>query len=196
MLNPTEQVIREILLNQIDIEENNIWIASQNKKIPNSNDLFIIVSMRDTMPISNTNKVEYFDVVDEETKEVKTLMKEIQTVNVLENIAVEIISVDNKALLKRWEVLTAMGSIFAQQKQEEYCFKIGKITSSFANTSETEGGSELNKFTLIIPCFVWYKKEIIPTTNDYYDKFSTRVDDEKTIDEENGLFEFTIEREE
>ena len=108
-----------------------------------------------------------------------------------ENIKIDILSRDNGARDKRWEVFASLQSIYSQQKQEEYQFKIFKLPTSFVNATEAEGGSQLNRFSIVIPTFSWYSKEVdLPTDQDYYDKFETRVDDEQSIGGPEGIIEF------
>ena len=73
-------------------------------------------------------------------------------------------------------------------------FKIMRLPNSFINSSVAEGGSQLNRYSITVGCMVLYEKIKIlnPDNGDYYDDFDTRVDDEKTIGEIDGLIEFNI----
>lgn len=181
-----EKIIRDIILNEITVDAANVWIQDQNKVIPPDDDkLFVVVGMVDARPISNINR----------TEPTPTGMNEIQITTQLENIQIDLFSRDNKARVARAEVQMAMQSIFAQQKMEEYDFKIFRIPASFINSSEAEGTSQLNRFSIVIPCHVWYRKEKAVSSTNYYDDFDTRVDDENTIGQPNGLIEFNIKDE-
>lgn len=161
-----------------------IWVANQNKKIPNDDGLYVIVGMSDGHVIANNRT----------TENTLSGMNEIQQVVMLENIQIDILSKSNDAVLRRHEILTAISSVYSIQLQEQYGFKIFKIPASFINSSSAEGGSNLNRFSVVIPCHVWYNKtKAIPSINgDYYDKFTHRVDDAKSIETSDGIIEFEI----
>lgn len=181
----TEQIIVDILKTELELGVKNVFVQNQNINIPNDKQLYISVGMVDTIIMNHTNAVE---------KNGDTNIKTVQQVQARENIQIDIMSSSNLALLKRAEVLMALNSVYAEQKQEEYQFKIFQIPQSFVNSSSAEGGSQINRFTIVIACFVWYKKitNYSDISGDYYDNFETRVDDSKTIDDTNGLIEFEI----
>lgn len=173
-------------------ESARIWIRNQNVKIPNDDNLFMAVGMVDAPRVLSVRNKTFTDTVDDEE-----VVKERQTINMLENIQVDIMSRNNDAINRRWEILAALQSVYASQVQEENAFKIFRIPANFVNTSDTEGAEKINKFSITIPVAVWYSKEkVISTPNgDWYDSFDTRVDDKDTIGELQGLIEFNIEGE-
>lgn len=182
-----EQVIIDILKERMTLADSQVWIRSQNRKIPADTKLYLIVGMVSTQVVSAQTYMEE-QIIDTLTKQV-----EINRVQTLENIQIDILSRSNDAITRRWEIVAALKSIYAQQKQEANYFKICREPSSFLDISSAEGSSQLNRFSITIPCFVWYKKEtVLEDSYDYYDKFTQRVDDAKTIGEENGLIEFSL----
>ncbi len=162
-----------------------IWIRDQNKVIPNDNGLYIVVGMVDAAPIGNDNSIR---VNDDGT------LSEVQQVVTRENIQIDIFSADTQALFRRFEMLMALRSIYAQQQQELNSFKIFRIPTSFLNSSSAEGEKQINRFSLVIAVHSWYRKEkvINSVLGDFYDDFNTRVDDANTIGEPTGLIEFEI----
>tara|TARA_R110000764_G_scaffold116029_1_gene202926 strand:+ start:855 stop:1418 length:564 start_codon:yes stop_codon:yes gene_type:complete len=178
------QVIIDILASEMGFGSSNIWIRDQNKKIPNDDGFYAIVGMTDAVPISSNSNV-FFDDPD---------MKERLTVQLKENIQIDIFSRSNDAITRRWEVIASLRSLFSMQQQEINGFKIMRLPNSFINSSVAEGGSQLNRYSITVGCMVLYEKIKIlnPDNGDYYDDFDTRVDDEKTIGEIDGLIEFNI----
>lgn len=187
-----EQVIIDILKNEMGFANENIWIRDQNKKIPNDTGFYAIVGLVDSQPYSSQS---YMESVYDENNEIQQV--EVNRYHSRDNIQIDIFSRSNDAITRRWEIVAALKSIFATQQQEKYSFKIAALSTSFVNSSNAEGGSQLNRFSLIIPCLVWYikSKPLSPTGNLYYDDFSTRVDDDKTIGQPEGLIEFEIKGE-
>ena len=182
-----EQVIIDILKDRMTLADGQIWVRSQNRKIPADTKLYLIVGMISTQINSAQTYMEE-QIIDGLTKQV-----EVNRVQTLENIQIDILSRSNDAITRRWEIIAALKSIYAQQKQEANFFKICRESVSFLDTSSAEGSSQLNRFTLTIPCFVWYKKEtVLNDTYDNYDKFTQRVDDAKKIGEDKGLIEFSL----
>jgi len=186
-----EQVIIDILQERMTLSDSQIWVRSQNRKIPADTKLYIIVGMISTQVNSAQTYMEE-RIINTITKQV-----EVNRVQTLENIQIDILSRSNDAITRRWEIIAALKSIYAQQKQETNFFKICREPASFLDTSSAEGSSQLNRFSITIPCFVWYKKEtVLEEEYDYYDDFTQRVDDVKTISEADGLIEFEIKGDE
>lgn len=189
-----EQIFIDILKNEMGLTDQQCWVRSQTRKIPNDTGLYIVAGMADSEDYGVNTEFENFTVTPVEGDPYETL-KQIQTVSTQENIQIDIYSRDNQALKRRWEIRAALSSLYSKQAQEKNFFKIGRIPKNFVNSSVAEGGSNLNKFSCVVPALVWYKKEKIldPGSNQYYDDFKTRVDDEVSIGTAHGVIEFEID---
>lgn len=134
-------------------------------------------------PVNYDRAGEVWDNPNQTFDQLPPTMVQISEVQTQEMIQIEVLSRSNDALTRNWEVIAAIKSIYAQQMQEVNNFSIARLPLSFLNTSSAEGGSDLNRYTLTFPAFVWYTKAKVLVNNggDYYDDFSARVDDEKTI---------------
>ena len=183
MIKLTEQYLINILKEELALLDDQIWIRNQNKVIPNDNKLYVIVGLSDAMMMSVTN----------ESVSVPEGLNEVQKIVMRENIQIDILSRDIQAVQRRYEVIAALRSVYAQQVQELNEFKIFKFSQSFINSSDAEGGSNINRFTIVIPCHTWYRKEKLISGYDYYDDFKTRVDDEASIETDTGIIEFEID---
>lgn len=181
-----EQIIVDILQTQLALESDQLWVRYQNEKIPPDDRLYIVVGMSDSQVISSVNTP---------TPTYDGMSETLQIV-ARENIQIDFLSRSLSALQRRWEVLAALNSVYSEQQQEIYQFKIFPVPSSFVNTSSAEGGSNINRFSIIIACRTWYRQEkVLQSPNDYYNDFDTRADDEVTISEPEGLIEFNIQEE-
>jgi hypothetical protein len=180
----TSQIIVDIIKTEMELGDQ-IAVDDLNWQIPPIEDIIITVGLADAQPMSNKSYL----------REDDTGVYEVSAVTMRENIQIDIMSRGTPAMQRRWEVLAALQSIYSQQQQEINSFKIFRMPTAFVNTSAAEGGSQLARYTLTFACHVWYKKEklLSATGGDYYDEFSTRVDDENTIGEDDGLFEFVID---
>ncbi len=195
MIKSAEQIIVDIIAQEMEIDPaKNIWVRDQNRKIPANDELYIVVGMVDSVPISS--KTHMIERVTPQPDPDPDLVQqvEINEAQLKENIQIDVLSKSDLARSRRWEVIAALRSILSQQRQEENSFKIFRLPQSFVNASIAEGGSQLNRFSMSFSCFVWYRKEKIltPDGGDYYDDFTTRVDDAETIGEDDGIFEFKI----
>ena len=161
----------------------NVWIANENKKIPIDENLYITVGMVDAQVVSHNTSYE----------PTTSGMTQTQQLVQRENVQIDIVSASSKARLIRARVLMAFRSLYAVQQMEENDCKIFRIPTSFVNTSLAEGAEQVNRFTLTIPTLVWYNNsEVLETSDEYFDSFDTRVDDENTIGAVTGLMEFNI----
>lgn len=184
----TAQILADILTVEMNMPADSVWLRNQNRQIPNDTGLYIVLGMTSAFPIANVTRMQ------EVTVDNVTTEHQINEVQQQENIQIDILSRSNDALTRNWEIVAAMQSFYSQQQQEKNNFKIFRIPHSFVETANAEGGSMLNRYTIVVPCLVWYRKDKLLTSplGDYYDDFTTRVDDEKTIGTTDPLFEFEI----
>jgi hypothetical protein len=183
----TEQVIIDILLKQMNLDKSQGWARDTNAIIPTDDKLYIVVGLVDAQPIASDNSF-LPGTVD------VTPDKELQQVIMQEHIQIDIFSRNRDLLARRWEIIPALHSIFAKQKQEELSFKIFRLPKSFVNTSSNEGSSNIIRYSATFVCNVWYRKEkVLQSPYDYFDTFTTRVDDEISIGTPTGIIEFTID---
>lgn len=169
-----ENYFVDIIRKELEIDQQHIWIQSQNKKIPpNSNDLFVVVGAVDFIPISSKS---YF---------VGTTTKyERQVVYGEAMVQIDIFSRSTEARTRRAEILMALNSYYSQEIQNKYHFRIFEIPSNFANTSGLEGGSDINRFTLRVYAMCTEVKE---KTTDFYDSFNAEINSDGTIITLNNL---------
>lgn len=193
-----EQIIVDVLTREMSMPENSVWIRDQNRKIPNDDGLYLVVGMVSSVPQSSQTFMKEVVTPQPSPAPPVVQMVEVQEVQMCENIQIDIFSRSNAAIRRQWEVMAALKSFYCQQRQEQNYFKIFRNPTSILNLSSAEGSSQLNRFGLSFPCFVWYRKErsLTPNGGDWYDDFTTRVDDANTIGTEAGLFEFNIAAEE
>ena len=69
------------------------------------------------------------------------------------------------------EIQAALNSTYAEQLEDKYQFRIGKISDA-VNLSGLDGGSDINRYTIRFECLSWnkYTKEV-----DYYESFRTQA---------------------
>ena len=155
-----------------------VVIRGQNVKLFNTPKLQITVSTLASHTFSNRR--EYFqEIVDN-----VPVYKERVCLNEQRQMQVDIYSRNNEARERCWEVQAALNSTYSAQLQDEYQFRISKMSNTF-NTSGLEGGSSLNRFTIRFNCLTWQEKV---TEVDYYSQFRTQAQTAT-----NKFADFTIE---
>lgn len=180
------QVIIDILNNEMNMPANSVWLRQQNRTIPNDNGLYIAVGLVSAQTIGNVTSMETISGSQYEVNEV--MQQEAIQIDLLSS------AVNNYAMLRNWEVVAALQGFYSQQLQELNNFKIFRVPRSFVDTSSAEGGSMLQRYSIVVTAFVWYRKQTLlnPPLGDYYDDFTTRADDVVTINTDTPLIEFEI----
>lgn len=173
-------VIIGILRQQMQLSANQVWLRQQNKTIPNDENLYIAVGLNSAQTIANIT--EMVTMIDPDTEE--PAQYELNQIQQKESIQIDIFSSaksQNPAILRNWEVVAALQSFYSQQQQEANYFKIFRIPQNFVDTSSAEGGSMIQRYTITIVCFTWYRKTTL--LGDYYDDFTVQAGDEANLDE-------------
>lgn len=156
-----------------------VMIKSQNIKLFNTPNIQITVSTLQNRIFSN--RTEHHEEIIED----KTHYFEDVYINENRTMQIDIYSRNNDARQRYPEVQACLGSTYAEQLQDKYQFRIGKISDA-VNLSGLDGGSDINRFTIRFNCLTWnkYTKEV-----DYYQTFRTQARNTK----ENIFADFTIE---
>jgi len=165
-----EEYVVDIIRTEMGLDQQHVWIQSQNKKIPpNSEDLFVVVGCVDFKPISAKS---YFD---------KKTLKERQIAYGRAQVQIDIFSRSNEARIRRSELLMALNSFYSKGVQDKKQFKIFELPSSFVNLSGLAGGSDINRFALRFYAMI---AEIKEKSSSYYDKFNAElhVESESGVD--------------
>ena len=161
-----ESHIINIIRTEMGLDQNHIWIRAQNRKIPtNADELFVVVSAVDFKPISSKS---YYD---------STKDTERQVIYGRALVQVDIFSRSIEARNRRFEVSMALNSFYSQEIQNRYQFRIFEISPSILNTSDLEGGSDINRFTLR---FYAMCSEVKEKTTAYYDTFNAEINSDGT----------------
>lgn len=165
-----EEYIVDIIRTEMGLNQQNIWIHSQNRKIPpQSMELYVTVGCVDFLPISSKSQYN----PDEDT--------EVQTVYGRASVQIDILSRSLEARQRRAELLMALNSFYSKEIQDKYQFRIFELPSRFINTSSLEGGSEINRFSLIIRAMISQDKV---KSSAYYDTFNTTIISQEQQDDE------------
>lgn len=155
-----------------------VVIRSQNIKLFNTPNLQITVGTLQNRIYSNRQEFRE-EIINEKLKYYEDIY-----INENRTMQIDIYSRNNDARIRYPEVQACLNSVYAQQLQEKYQFRISKISDA-NNISGIDGGSEINRFSIRFQCLSWnkYTKEI-----DYYDTFRTQARNKN----DNIFADFTI----
>lgn len=118
----------DILANQLNLDSNHIYLWDQKIFEPTDSKLYIAVSMINCKPFGNNIS---YDADG----------NSIQSVNVLAEIGIDIISRGPAARDQKELVLMALQSVYSEQQQEANSFQISRMSHNFVNLSELDGAA-------------------------------------------------------
>lgn len=148
--------------------EDGVWIIyNQKRRLPAEKGYYGVVSLLGIRPFGvnarTANDPQSPDLV------------ETVSSNQQETIQIEIFSYDDSARLRNVEIIYALASTAAQQLQEKYSFKIGRVPPSFVDVSEVQASKRLNRYALAFNVLRAYSRNRLVQT------FSTFQNPPKTI---------------
>lgn len=169
----TEKVIQNIILNQLGLPADygkdedgfiipSVYVFAPNVSIGSTDRLQICIQTIGTRVIANNSH--FVDVDDK--------LIDIQELVLNEIVQIDIFSRNNDARLRRFEVLAALHSTFAKQKQEECNIKIFEIPNNVNTLNTSEGSSKIYRYAVTIS--VMSKKQY-KSSIDYYDRFRIKA---------------------
>jgi len=161
----TVQAIRNILVSEMSyiMAPNRFLIYNQEYQFPNDPNAWVIIKHSLSKVYANNNFTYVNDIGN---------YVEEQDLNTQDTIIITIMSKNLQALQYKEGIPMALRSVFSQQQQEKYAFKIATLMP-IQDLSEVEGGSMYYRFDVTVPVLTCYK--LIKGQN-YFDEFETYVD--------------------
>lgn len=142
-------LIRTILIEELAIDENRVFIYNQKFNIPPEDDLFIYIEYKSAPHvISSRNKL-----IDDGLGGAN----ENQNSNLMETIVVGLYSKNLDAFNRKEEAVMALHSIYAKGLMEANGFKIFK-NPVIIPINEIEGAARLYRFDIEFRVQTWYNK--------------------------------------
>lgn len=157
-------LICDLLKDQMDLSDEQVWIYNQKRDIPRTPGLFIEVAFLASKPYGISSQCD--DDADGN-------FCEQQTSYMQETYTVILYSRDESAFTRAPEVLMALGGVAAQQIMEQYCFKLGPIPIAFVDTSAVEASARLFRQDITFQALRSYVKTRVLA---YFDQFNIPPD--------------------
>lgn len=190
MQKPIEQIFVNIIQQYLDLPNDygqdaqgniipSVVIKSQNIKLFNTSKMQITVSTASSKVFANRKEFITQDIggVNEYCERV--------CLNDQRIMQIDVYSRSNEARERFSEVQMALTSTLAEQAQDQYQFRIGKISNAI-NLSGLDGGSDINRYTIRFNVLSWYNK--VKPIN-YYNSFATEVYNEQGLQAEFNIQE-------
>ncbi len=139
-----------------------VVIYNQKWRIPSDSRIYVTVGLVAQKPYASVREnVEFTD-------DKGSGLKEVVTLNSQETISLNFYSKSQDALLRKDEVIMALGSTAAQQLCEANSIKLGQLPISMVDVSALEGVARLNRYVATVNALVARSQERIIQ---YYDNF-------------------------
>lgn len=156
------KAVCKILVNQLGLEEDQVWIYNQKRDIPSDSRMYIVVEYEGQRIIGSTRY----------EKATENGLIEYQALHSLASIQLDLFSYGNLARTNKDLVIMALNSTYSQQVQEANGFQISRNSFQVTNTSGVEGVAELTRYSISFN--VTYMSETSKSI-DYYDTFTKEV---------------------
>lgn len=179
-----ESLIRDIIIHEMDLTDNQVYLYNQDFTLKNKAGSFLAVEFLEDDIIYNNVSYRYSDSGD---------MYQINHTGMKEMILVHFFSKDKDARIRKVEAIQAIKSLYSEQMQEKYQCKIFQVagglfsgkaarTREYSYSGSLEGGVIIYYFSIILACNTWYRKEkLIQADNDYYNVFETQIYDDEQV---------------
>ena len=154
-------LVCEIIEREMGLSSGRVYFWDQKIFQPTDSDLFVAVSTLRCKPFANSI---FYDGAS-------VGLNAVQSVNMLGQLSIDVISRGPAARDRKEEILLALGSSYAQSQQEMNNFFIGKIPpgGQFVNLSNLDGSAIPYRFNIAIN-IQYMMRKLKPVQ--YYDTFS------------------------
>ena len=157
------KIVADIIQSELGLTDSQVIIYNQKFNIPNIPGLFIVLSVASEKIVSTSNSLD----VDG---------NEIQQVATMSQFQIDVMSQNDEARQRRFEVIAALNSIAMNNICELYNMRVSNIPSAFLDASGVEGTARLNRYLISINVNSLYTKSKV---GKYY---TTLTPDEEWID--------------
>ena len=148
------KVIADIIQHELVLLDRQVVLYNQKYNLPTSDDILVVVSLMGMKLLGV--KTELGSAATEE-----------QSISMLLQIQIDIMSADSSARLRFPEIVMALNSFYAQQQCDTYNMKIARFPSSIADASAVEETAILNRYAFTIRVNAVYSKSKVQ--NDWFD---------------------------
>jgi hypothetical protein len=150
----------DILQHELNLPLGRVYLFDQKIFQPTDTGIYIAVSVGPSKPYGNTVQFDGSGAG----------LDAVQSVNMMSQIDIDVISRSAEALIRKEEVLMALASVYSQQQQQANSFYIGNLPpgSHFMNLSSIDGAAIPYRFKISVQMQYLVKKK---APINYFDTF-------------------------
>lgn len=151
------KVLAQAIQQELGLSAGQIMLGLENWAIPENTGLYVslIYGVEQVVGTANSN-----------TEGSDGNFKEVQSVAMLHQIEVDVMSFDSSARLQKEEVVMALSSYNAQQLMEVNSMRIASMPSSFVVVPSLEPSKQLNRYRFTISVYALHERTL---ATPYYD---------------------------
>ena len=167
MLNQLEHItsldlLRDIVQQEMGLKDAQIWMYGQQNIIPDGPGLYVVIEYKYSRVYSNRNLTPVNDGV----------ISEEQNLNTQEFLTVQLFSSNFEALRRKEEAAMALKSVYSQQIQEKYSFKLS-VNPQILDLSSLEASKMLYRYDIPVVVLTAYQKT---KSVEWFDSYRVAVD--------------------
>lgn len=153
------ELVCDIIQTSMGLQNGQVYLWDQKINIPKDSRLYIAVGVMNAKPFGNHTR--YVGG--------SANLMQVQTVNMLVNVSIDILSRSTLALYQKEQVLLALTSTYAENQMELNSFFIAPLSNAFVNLSQIDGAAIPYRFN--ISANLQYFSSLTQPV-DYYDTFA------------------------
>ncbi len=158
----TLDLLRDIVQQEMSLKDSQIYIYGQPFEMPTGTGLFVVVEYKYSKAYSSRNL----------TSATVSALTEEQNLNTQEFMTVQLFSRNFEALRRKEEAVMALRSVYAQQLQEKYAFRLS-VNPQILDLSSLEASAMLYRYDVPVVALTAYQKTKAIA---WFDSFQTLVD--------------------
>lgn len=155
------KLLASVIQTEMGLGDGQIMLGLENFLIPENPGLYIALTYGVEQVVGSVNG----NGEDDQGN-----FQEVQSVSMLHQIEIDIMSFDSSARTRKEEVIMALQSYNAQQLMEENSMRIATTPGSFARITSLEPSKQLNRFSITVSVYALHQKIL---TSPYYDSIQT-----------------------
>lgn len=152
------ELVCDVIQNQMSLGVGQVYLYNQKLLIPTDSALYIAVGVLSCKPFGNNRSY---------VSGSGSSLQQVQSTNFQATLSIDIMSRNTQALLRKEEVILALGSSYAESQMELNSFYIAPISSSFINLSEIDGAAIPYRFNISVN--IQYLVQKTTATSDFTD---------------------------
>lgn len=155
------KLLASVIQTEMELPDGAVMLGLENFPIPENPGLYIALTYGVEQVVGSVNQ---------NSINGQGGYEEVQSVSMLHQIEVDIMSFDSSARTRKEEVIMALKSYNAEQLMEKNQMRIGSTPGSFTRITSLEPSKQLNRFSITISVYALHQKTLETT---YYDTLQT-----------------------